>query len=267
METTSSTKFSLPFPNVSLLGVRFDICIQSEVLEWVENVLMQGEIGKKIFTPNPEMLVKAQSDEKFHQVLNKSDLNICDGRGTELVLKVRLNNVTRYTGVDCLLDICVLSERLGKSIYLLGSGSDDVVGKTAETLQKKFPNLKIAGWHKGPQIRENSLQILDFDREENARVLQEISLKKPSILFVAFGMGKQEKWITQFLSQLPSVTIAMGVGGAFDYLAGVVPRAPQWMRWIGLEWLYRLWQEPSRWPRIWRATVVFWWLVLKNKLK
>jgi N-acetylglucosaminyldiphosphoundecaprenol N-acetyl-beta-D-mannosaminyltransferase len=264
---TASAKSSAMFPSANLLGVRFDICTQDQVLGWVESVLVQDKIGKKLFTPNPEMLVKAQSDEHFREILNQSDLNICDGRGTELVLKLRSTKVTRYTGVDCLLDTCALAERLGKSIYLLGSGGEGVVGKTAETLQKKFPNLKIVGCNKGPQIRENNLQTLDFDREENTKILQEISLKQSDILFVAFGMGKQEKWISEFLPQLTGVKLALGVGGAFDYIAGVIPRAPGWMRWIGLEWLYRLWQEPARWPRIWRATVVFWWLVLKNKLK
>ena len=80
---------------------------------------------------------------------------------------------------------------------------------------------------------------------------------KPDILFVAFGHGKQEKWINEYLRDLPSVKIAMGVGGAFDYLSGQTSRAPLWMRKIGLEWLYRLIREPKRLKRIWRAVIIF----------
>ena len=86
-----------------------------------------------------------------------------------------------------------------------------------------------------------------------------------AVLFVAFGMGKQEKWIYENIEKLPSVKIAMGVGGAFDYISGSVPRAPLLLRTLGLEWAYRLWKQPSRIGRIWNATAVFMWLFLTGK--
>ena len=84
-------------------------------------------------------------------------------------------------------------------------------------------------------------------------------------MFVAFGMGKQEKWIYENLSKMPSVKIAMGVGGSFDFISGKVKRAPLFLLRLGLEWMYRLVQEPRRFKRILNATVKFTYLVLKSK--
>ena len=96
-------------------------------------------------------------------------------------------------------------------------------------------------------------------------LLSRINSARPIILFVAFGQGKQEKWIFHHLDLLPSVRVAIGVGGALDFIAGEIKRAPVWLQKIGWEWLYRLTQEPKRWPRIINAVVVFPALVIKEK--
>ena len=98
---------------------------------------------------------------------------------------------------------------------------------------------------------------LEIDFNEENDLLKKINGVRPDILFVAFGMGKQEKWLYENIAQLPSVKIGMGVGGAFDFISGKVKRAPLLMRKIGLEWVYRLWQEPSRIFRIINATATF----------
>jgi N-acetylglucosaminyldiphosphoundecaprenol N-acetyl-beta-D-mannosaminyltransferase len=168
------------------------------------------------------------------------------------------------------LEICKIAEADNKSVYLLGSGSDEVVKRTEENLKQKFPNLKVVGWGRGPGIKESSVSVQPFnnsiglivDAEENVKILEDINQAKPDILFVAFGMGKQEKWIVENLKKIPGVKIAMGVGGAFDYISGSVKRAPLLLRKIGLEWLYRLVKQPRRVVRIWNATVKFLWLFL-----
>ena len=278
------------------MGVRVDKLPPAEALGKAREFLRTGG-QHKIFTPNPEMLVKANKDEYFRQVLNAGDLNLCDGFGLRLA-----SGAQRITGVDFMLELCKLAAERGSSVYLLGSGNDAVIRKTAEELNKQFPGLKIAGYNKGPEIREchceeehvrfaqcklrddaarpprkrercgqaislnqvrlNSTGLLcrpdqRVGTPRNDAPVNKINAARPDILFVAFGMGKQEKWIHENLAKLPSVKIAMGVGGAFDYISGTVKRAPCWMRQIGLEWMYRLIKQPKRAGRIFNATIIF----------
>src|SRR3989338_5684698 len=95
-----------------------------------------------IFTPNPEIVVKADSAHYFREILNRGDLNICDGRGIQFAAKQKIE---RIPGVDFMFDLCRLAEQQNKSIFLLGSGSDETVTKTAQKLQEQFPKLKIVG--------------------------------------------------------------------------------------------------------------------------
>ena len=198
------------------------------------------------------MIVKAQKDENFREVLNKGDLNICDGVGLSLA-----SGVKRIPGIDFMLETCQIVSEENKSIFLLGSWSDEVIQKTAEKLQTRFSGLKIVGWDKGEKILEKINGHLEYDETKNAEIIKKINNSSANMLFVAFGMGKQEKWISENLPKLISVKIAMGVGGAFDYISGTLPRAPRFLRQIGLEWMYRLIHQPGRICRIFNATIKF----------
>jgi N-acetylglucosaminyldiphosphoundecaprenol N-acetyl-beta-D-mannosaminyltransferase len=243
------------------LGIKIDEITKEQALQKMLEFLNDGLPGEtlaktgqyKIFTPNPEMIVKAQKDEYFKKVLNAGDLNLCDGVGLQI-----FTGIKRIPGVDFMMELCQLAARQGRGVYLLGSGSDEVVEKTAENLQKQFPNLKIVGYDKGLMISENIQYPISN--------IQSINDSGADILFVAFGMGKQEKWIYENLNKIPNVKIAMGVGGSFDFISGKVKRAPLFLRQIGLEWMYRLIQEPRRFRRIFNATAKFTCLVLKSKL-
>ncbi|MFA4830704.1 MAG: WecB/TagA/CpsF family glycosyltransferase [Patescibacteria group bacterium] len=279
---------------VTILGVRIDRVGLKQAQEKVR-AFLRSDKQRKIFTPNPEMLVAARKDEYFRNVLNAGDLNICDGRGIELVSKLsfrakslgyardKLRGVEeslleRIPGVDFMQDICKIAEEENKSVYLLGSGSEEVVKKTREALLIKFHRLKIVGGHQGMKLETRNTKLetkkqspipnhqfpvssfqfpIIFDKQENDSILNNIILTAPDILFVAFGHGKQEKWIHEYLKDLPSVKVAMGVGGAFDYLSGKIKRAPKLVQNIGMEWLWRFFKEPRRFLRILNATVVF----------
>lgn len=245
----------------SILGVTVHQLSVPEAVSKATDFL-KGEGQYKIYTPNPEMLVKAKNDEYFRQVLNSGDLNLCDGSGLSF-----FSGAKRIAGIDFMLDLCQLAAEKGSAVYLIGSADNEIVEKTAEELQRMFPLLKIAGFDRGPDIDElrTGNRELSIDQINNQTAVDRINQAHPDILFVAFGMGKQEKWIHEIFSKMPSVKIAMGVGGAFDYISGTVRRAPCWMRKIGLEWLYRLFKQPGRFARIFNATAVFTLLALKNK--
>lgn len=236
-----------------LLGVKIDLQTKEEAVKKVE-VFLADQDQHTIFTPNPEMLVDAQTDSYFREVLNTSDLNVCDGKGIQLFLK---NKTERIPGVDLLIDICSICQKEQKNIFLLGSGSSEVVQQTKKALEEKFPHLKIVGIHPGIPIAITEDKKIQFDEQENNDMIASIVESEPDVLFVAFGHGKQEKWIYQFLADMPSVKIAMGVGGSFDYISGKIKRAPKLLRRMGFEWLWRLIREPKRIKRIWKATFVF----------
>jgi N-acetylglucosaminyldiphosphoundecaprenol N-acetyl-beta-D-mannosaminyltransferase len=231
---------------LAILGVGINTASRSEVLKQTEDFL-QGSTQHFIATVNPEFLVLARKDDKFKRILNLADLAVPDGFGLVIAGWLQQYRLRRFTGVDLLEQLCQIAAQQNKPVFFLG-GHADVAKLTAERLGARIPNLQIAGAENGGEIN---------DPQATTSVVARIFASKAALLFVALGHGKQEKWIYHHLDQLPAVKIAMGVGGAFDYLSGTVPRAPMYMRWLGLEWLYRAIQQPWRWRRIVTAVIVF----------
>lgn len=230
---------------VKILGVKFDKVTLEEAtflaIKWAKE-----EHQRHITTPNPEILLKAQKNEKFKEVLNKSSLSIADGTGILLAaryLKKRLP--CRVTGIDLMQKICEKSVHENLKIFLLGA-KEGVSEKTKEVLEKKYHGLKIVGTHAGSPQEFEERQITELIDKSGAE-----------ILFVAYGAPAQELWIHRNLHKMPKVKVAIGIGGAFDFISGSKKRAPKLMRKVGLEWLYRLFQEPSRIKRIYNATIKF----------
>jgi N-acetylglucosaminyldiphosphoundecaprenol N-acetyl-beta-D-mannosaminyltransferase len=149
--------------------------------------------------------------------------------------------------VDTVQDLC---KNLGANspIFLLGA-APGVAEKTAEILMSRSPLLRVVGTDAGWSSDDDA-----------ARIIAKINECKPHLLLVAFGAPKQDEWIAKYLPQIPSVKVAMGIGGTFDFIAGTQTRAPKIMRKFGLEWLYRLVREPKRFKRIFNAVIVFPWL-------
>lgn len=228
---------------IKILGIPFDNVTLEEALKEVEK-MMSSEDQFHIATPNPEMLLEAQKNEKFRLVLQNTALNIPDGVGIILAsIWLRKPLKQRVTGIDLMEKIIEKSK--GKKIFLLGAAKG-VAEKTAEIFQKKFPEVKIAGTHSGsPKV------------EDEKKIVNKINSSAAEILFVAYGAPAQELWIERNLKKMPTVKIAIGIGGAFDFITGIQKRAPKWMQKIGLEWLYRLLQEPKRTKRIINATIRF----------
>jgi N-acetylglucosaminyldiphosphoundecaprenol N-acetyl-beta-D-mannosaminyltransferase len=242
-----------------VLNVRIDGPSEEAFLSEVRDILMEDNGGVLITTPNAEMLVRADERPYFRQVLNESNINICDSRGIEL----SSDNLSRLTGVDAMVGICQTVYELGGSLYLLGADMRTLEG-TRAYLENRFAGIRVVGVVVGPILTMTEVGI-EYDTDQNDNIIDDIIMTAPDVLFVAFGHEKQELWLYEHLPTLPSVKIGMGVGGAFDMLSGRRARAPQWMQTIGIEWLWRLIIEPRRFKRIFTAVVIFPFLLMTQK--
>ena len=229
---------------MEILGVRTDNLTKRKVLEKIESFL-EDDIQRYIVTPNSEFLVRAQEDEKFRKILNESDLAVPDGIGLVFASWYLGDPLKkRFTGVDLMEQICREAVQKKWQILLVG-GEEGIAQKTAEVLRENYSGLLI-----------EEINDLEFDK---------YSTEQPSVLFVALGAPKQEKWIARNFKKNPSINLAIGVGGAFDFISGNVKRAPKFLRYIGMEWAWRLSIQPWRAKRIFNAVVVFPWLVVRGK--
>ena len=226
-----------------ILGVSIDNTTKEEALNRIQNVFEQN--GRLfVTTPNPEMIVAAQKNHEFKDILNRADLALPDGFGLKIAGKINgFSLKERITGTDFLLDLCRLANKRQIKIFLLG-GRGGAGGKSKLNLETKFPKLEIS----------TSEEI--FTNTPDKKIM----------LFAAFGHGRQEKIAKELFDHYPNIILAMGVGGAFDFLSGRIKRAPNWARRCGLEWLFRLIIEPWRIRRIWNAVPVFLYYILKNKI-
>ncbi len=231
-------------------------------------VVLASRISKNkktfIITPNPEFFVFARYNPWFQALLDKADMAIPDGVGLIWASKFLGKPIKeRISGTDLMEKLCQEVAKRGWSIYLIG-GKPGVAKETLEILRKRYFGLK--GWAEtGPSLELKNGKWTTGSKKGITEAVKEINAKKPDLLFVAFGMGKQEKFIGDSWNKL-DVKLAMGIGGAFDYLSGEIPRAPEWMRKAGLEWFFRLFHQPWRWQRQLRL-IEFVWLVFRVKLK
>lgn len=241
-------------PRITLLGVPIDSLMREEAVFRMQ-VLLRSEGQHHVVTPNSEMLVEASRNPAFKAVLQKSALSLPDSSG--LVWAARCTGQSlpeRVTGVDTVSELCkVIDESI--PVFLLGAGAG-VADRAAKNLWRKNSHFLLAGVFAGSP-RPN----------DAAEIIHRINEAKPALLLVAFGSPLQELWIARYLDQLPSVRVAIGVGGTFDFLAGNTKRAPRIFQMAGLEWLWRLLLEPRRLPRILNAVVVFPWLVFVSMWK
>ncbi len=221
---------------------------KDEYMQRLEKALHKDTLTH-IVTLNAEMVVESQNNEGFKKAVEQVELVIPDGSSMLWARKylqkkqnIFLSLIAHIfsqeqplTGVDSIFDICELLEHTEGTVYLLGGTEEEAQG-TLHVLEKKYPALHV-------RITEETMQ----------------ASSTPSVLFVAYGSPKQTLWIKEKRTTLEQagVRIAIGVGGAFAMISGMLPRAPHWMRRYHLEWVWRLILEPRRIKRIWNAVVIF----------
>jgi len=222
---------------LDIFGVPIDRVTMKQAVEILKNFLQEDRLHI-VATPNAEIVMMAQKDKEYMEILNNTDLNVPDGSGIVFASKVFKNPLSeRVAGFDLMMEFIKDISSRNIKIYLLGS-APQIAEQARVNLEKLYPSVKIVGTHHGY-----------FTQEEENKIIEEINNKGAEVLFVALGAPKQEKWIYKNRNKL-KVKIAMGVGGSFDVIAGKAKRAPYLYRKLGLEWLYRLIKEPWRYKRM-----------------
>jgi len=280
-----------------VLGVGVTNETEDNILEYLLLGLKQHARKYFIVTLNPEIVIYAQNHTRYKKILNEAKIALPDGIGVFLgsaLMGIPLKE--RITGVDFMEEICRRSPEQPLRMGFLG-GRERVAERTAECLKTRYPwidvvfvgeewpqvvkssSYKVVKSSSRQVVKSSSRQVVksssrqvvksssDSENGHEGFGLEDLKTSIPimDILFVAFGHPKQEEWIYENLEHLP-VKVAMGVGGAFDYISGRVERAPFMIRAMGMEWLYRLIKEPWRWRRQ-LALGRFVWLVVKKFIK
>ncbi len=238
---------------VNILGINLSALSHRDTLSKIEDFLNDGR-QHYLVTPNPEIILASHHDEELFYILNHADLSLADGVGLKVAGIMSGSKIPRLTGADLTLDLLKLAAKNNLKVAVVNRESG-LSQQTAikEAVQKRHPNLAVLA--------------LDHHRHEamSEEFMKKINDFQPDILFNTFGSPYQEKFIYHRLKELPSVKIAIGVGGAFDFLTGKIKRAPKQMRRAGLEWLWRLIQQPKRIKRIYNATVVFTTVLIRSQ--
>jgi N-acetylglucosaminyldiphosphoundecaprenol N-acetyl-beta-D-mannosaminyltransferase len=271
---------------IGILGVGVDSFRKSELAR-ILNGFLRDKKQHFLATVNAEFVIEAQTNDRFLRILNFSDLNLADGIGVlwaakYLSLKINDNfsrsrkwRIYRYkmialfqafyslsavalfpkfiksvipervTGSSLVNLLMDLTKEGNFSVYLLGGGKG-VAQRAQLELERKYPKGLVVG-SRGGFVKKGSKE----------KLFEAVNKAQPDILLVGLGSPKQEEWIFKNMDRMPSVKVAVGIGGVLDFLAHTKKRAPRWMRERGLEWLFRLIKEPARLPRIKNATFKF----------
>lgn len=228
---------------IFILGIPLDNLSSPELKRRLLYILSYRRQAQ-IVTPNPEFLLAAQSDKDFYAALNAATLSVPDGMGLKFAAWLKGSGLYRHPGANLVKGLLNLASakkyRVAVINWSKGLSSDDDIKRAVAA---SYPGV--------------TLYVESLERITKGYDVSRLRSFKPDILFVTFGAPSQDIFISRYRKNLPSLRLAMGVGGSFDFLTGRLKRAPGFFRALGLEWLWRLILQPWRWQRIWRAVVIF----------
>jgi N-acetylglucosaminyldiphosphoundecaprenol N-acetyl-beta-D-mannosaminyltransferase len=258
LAVSASPNSHLPVPSHSIFGIRFHaINLQNAVLE-IERYISE-RIPRQVCLANAYTVAFCKSQPALRDVINRMDLILPDGMSIiwgSRRLGIRFEE--RVAGPDLMEALCARAAEKQYRVFLLGS-SPETLERLVHVLTSRWPGLQLAGVH-SPSMSD------EFDEAETVHMLDTVHEARPDILFVGMSAPKQELWISNNLNRL-QVPVSMGVGAAFDFISGQIPRAPQKMQESGIEWLYRLYCEPRRlWKRYLLGNTIFLSLLFKELL-
>lgn len=222
---------------INILGTLVDVVCMADAEQKVKEYLCGNE-PRAIYTPNSEIIMAAYRDGDFLKVLNSADIIIPDGIGVVYASRILKKPLPeRVAGYDLACKTLEIISDGSKSVYFFG-GKPGVCETAIEKLKTKYPALNVAGFSDGY-----------FDAEKEKKIIADIKEKSPDVIFVCLGAPKQEKWIAAHKAEL-GAKLLLGVGGSLDVFAGTAKRAPLFFQKAGIEWLYRLIKQPSRFTRM-----------------
>ncbi len=234
-----------PTGRVSILGIPIDNLTMDEA---VKVILHRTEVKKqsRVSFVNADCANISWKNQEYMRTLVECDVVLADGIGMKLAGRMLKQNIREnVNGTDMFPRLCKGMEAEGKTMFLLG-GRPEVPDAVAAWVAERYPNLKICGFQHGY-----------YSADEEAAVIERINECQPDVLIVAFGAPRQEIWIKKHLEEC-GAKVAIGVGGLLDFYSGRIPRAPLWMRELGIEWVYRFIQEPGRlWKRYLVGNTIF----------
>ncbi|KGA85138.1 acetylglucosaminyldiphospho-UDP acetyl-beta-D-mannosaminyltransferase [Lysinibacillus fusiformis] len=222
--------------HVTIMGVPFLHISQQGFVDLLVNRIEQQE-KTFVVTANPEVVMQANENPTVKGYLNQATYICADGIGVVKAAQILGDSLPeRVTGYDTMVKLLEVGQQKRFKIYLLGA-QKETIEKTIANIHKNYPNVEVVGYHDG---------FFDWN---NNHIADDISALQPDLVFVALGVPRQEKWITENLDKF-SKGVFIGVGGSFDVIAGTVKRAPVIWQKLNLEWLYRLLRQPSRFIRM-----------------
>jgi N-acetylglucosaminyldiphosphoundecaprenol N-acetyl-beta-D-mannosaminyltransferase len=249
-----------PAPRLDIGSIAVDEYSQTALIDDVLHHALFGKTTRQIVTANAQFYVLAQKSRRFRECVRRAHYICADGMPIVWACGTLYGeHVPRIAGVSLIEKLCRLGAAHGLRVFLLG-GKPGAADLTANILKRNYPGLRIAGTNCPPYGFERSEESLQ-------PVLDHISAAKPHVVFVGLGAPKQEFFIRDHIRRV-SVPLAVGIGGSFEILSGKLQRAPMWMQSCGLEWAFRLSQEPSRlWNRYLIGNAEFLWHILRARLK
>ncbi|MGE7986525.1 WecB/TagA/CpsF family glycosyltransferase [Lysinibacillus fusiformis] len=222
--------------HVTIMGVPFLHISQQGFVDLLVNRIEQQE-KTFVVTANPEVVMQANENPTVKGYLNQATYICADGIGVVKAAQILGDSLPeRVTGYDTMVKLLEVGQQKHFKVYLLGA-QKETIEKTIANIHKDYPNVEVVGYHDG-----------FFDWNTN-HIADDIAALQPDLVFVALGVPRQEKWITENLDKF-SKGVFIGVGGSFDVIAGTVKRAPVIWQKLNLEWLYRLLRQPSRFIRM-----------------
>jgi N-acetylglucosaminyldiphosphoundecaprenol N-acetyl-beta-D-mannosaminyltransferase len=239
-ERAALAEAAVPPASVEILGVPLALTDYERTIEWMDATIATGQRGYVCVAAVHTVMV-CQEDPELRAAVLGSDLTVPDGQPLVWAMNALGHDLSsRVYGPDLMARYCERAALTGARMFLYGGRNQGALVQLALNLRTRYPGLNIVGGY-APPFRALTGEEEDF-------VLDEINRSQADVVWVGIGVPKQEKWMAAMRDRLRA-PVLIGVGAAFDFHAGLVSQAPRWMQSIGLEWVYRLTQEPGR---LWR---------------